>query len=1420
MRITNISEPTSLTWIESFTPTVVIPLLTRQNTLFKTRTLLDSGTEANWIARDVLRQVQHVKLGKVKVTVYHFGGTQEKEYDYVQIYLPKFTKTSTQDEDTTQLISIECMVTEEYFYHKIIEGVKEFFQNLDEISSEEYEQISDPADEDVDHARTSLSTGLILSDATKSLIWQENKNQKVLKKHRMFLQPTIYGWAVSGKIPEHLLSNIKEIGTACSIPRVAKGLKAHRTSCRLTGSRVTISPDYQQDDLEDMVKVMWDQEVAFGVSQNETSPEDDMARNIVLQDIRFDEENKQFVTPLPFNGKEEFLHPNHYQAGVRVRIQHTKMLRDEEYMKGGTAAFQKMVDYKAVEKVGPRANPPEGIVCYLPWRFVVNRENKTTTFRMVMDASARPSGRDLSLNQCLLQGPNTVINLAACIIRFMLGKCRTVADFEKAFLMIQILEKHRDALRFYWFKDPADLNSDLIVYRFRVVLFGSISSPFLLAVVLEKIIMDDISDKAVQETLLKNIYVDNVCVASDSAEFLERVYDSVEVFKSRGFRLRKWNTNCPQLLERAKADNLHDDTSVISVLGLMWDVTSDSFGFKGVVWDGKNTKRSALRTNNGVFDPLGRFLPITMQGRRFISKLWETGYKWDRDFSSSEEMSSEYQNVRTQIDLIVQHRFPVQLRISPNAQLHAFADASTTAYGAIAFVVIPRGEEFPCGYVKQVLARGKLTPPKSRHTVNDTVPRWELLSIVTASQIVKFLHDNVPLLRALRVIIWNDSRPALGWCSSKDIKTAYVLRRVKTIRDNVLTVHTSQMAEIRHVPTGDNPADVSTRAITAKELMECEKWWAGPHWIVDENQWPVVEQEYSLDPPLISTINISPTNPVGKKELELGRESWLNTIFKGKKLFQGLRLLANLVRFINRCKKIRLSKIIELEEAKLVAIKAMQRECFPVEIMTLYEGKKVKSGRCRLFQLQLDPEGIVRCMARVTFNLPDAGEVAPILVDATNPYLQAWLKDQHLVLNCMGKAAMKNMVRAKVHGPFLAREVSKIVKSCLKCAKARATPYHYPAQPALPKARLMAEKPFKNVGVDYCGPFTVRGEECKEKVWVCIFTCMVTRGVYLVMVENCEARTFLDALYQLSYRRNCPTFLLSDNATYFVGTKTYLEKMAENRDVKGSLEDLGITWKFTSPYSPWQGGIYERLVGVFKKELLKLCQGFTFTKYDFQQCLYQIEGIMNSRPLQLDHEEEAITPAHFTGGEIPFARIFSFMDKEKQYEEMLRAQNKLAHIYAESREKLKMFWVALWDQYLSNLRFTKDSTGNRFRKIPKIGDVCIIWNDTDPRSRWKKGLITDLIKSDDGMIRKARVRIQSSTKKHEIITRSVNHLYHVEVNDKGFVDMYNKLREEANQDQQHDEKIDKRKKEAIRERSQRGAAIAAKEKIRDIALSE
>ena len=63
---------------------------------------------------------------------------------------------------------------------------------------------------------------------------------------------------------------------------------------------------------------------------------------------------------------------------------------------------------------------------------------------------------------------------------FRLGTIAVTADIKQAFLQNLVDKKDQNFLRFLWYDDVFSDNPDILVYRFTRVIFGIISSPFLL----------------------------------------------------------------------------------------------------------------------------------------------------------------------------------------------------------------------------------------------------------------------------------------------------------------------------------------------------------------------------------------------------------------------------------------------------------------------------------------------------------------------------------------------------------------------------------------------------------------------------------------------------------------------------------------------------------------------------------------------------------------------------------------------------------------------------------------------------------------------------------------------------------------------------------------------------------------------------
>ena len=116
---------------------------------------------------------------------------------------------------------------------------------------------------------------------------------------------------------------------------------------------------------------------------------------------------------------------------------------------------------------------------YLPHHAIIRQDRETTKLRVVCDASAKYQGVP-SLNNCLYSGSNFKQCILDILQWFHTHKIAITANVEKAFLMISISEKDRDALGFLWVDNINKDTPEVCKFRFPRVVFGVMLSPFLL----------------------------------------------------------------------------------------------------------------------------------------------------------------------------------------------------------------------------------------------------------------------------------------------------------------------------------------------------------------------------------------------------------------------------------------------------------------------------------------------------------------------------------------------------------------------------------------------------------------------------------------------------------------------------------------------------------------------------------------------------------------------------------------------------------------------------------------------------------------------------------------------------------------------------------------------------------------------------
>ena len=1272
-----------------------------------------------------------------RLTIGTLNGSVRRKCQMVQVYFRTHT-----------LIPIECFVLDDFVEHIMVRGIKNYLRKKTNLREDIIKNVVEPEEQDVDHAHLSKGTALVLSNAATTLLCPRESTKINLQEHRLILEPTIFGTAISGEIPVDLRSSSRVVQALCTTPKV------HEKQGIVNDHHTDIHSElgYQREVLEDEIKFLWDKET-LGIFIHEVHDDDAIATRR-LEESMVQLQSGQFEVKLPFNGKLPLLKTNRQLAVARTYRQLTEMSNKKLYKDLAVKAMKELIEDDYVERVTEDLVDGK-YVHFLAWRGIMKSDSATTKLRIVMDASAKPSASDVSLNQCLYQGPNLILNLAKCLMRFMINKYRCVADIEKAFLRIIIALEDRDVLRFFWPVDPGNPNSKLLEYRWKAVLFGSISSPFILASVLKKLITDASASEYSKQALLNGIYVDNLFHSDNDEDRLVEFFHEARSIMTRGrFNLREWGSNSNKVRQQANLSKVLVTNDKIGALGLWWSQLEDKFSFKiNFEWNQKHTKRSVLSFTNGIFDPLNWLCPLHIQNRIFIKTLWGKKYLWDATFQKEQPLVDRWKYLRDQCFEAVGLELDLDIQIIDTTQVHVFADASTQAYGAVLYLVNPKSPSLPNGKVTLLKAQGKIVP-LNKLPQEDTMPRWELASILVASNVTTFTLDAVSQLQNKELYIWNDSKAALSWCTQVDIKDTYVHNRVRNIRERCPS------ATIKYVPSAENPADIITREITAKDLHACKLWWNGPDWIVDRKLWPTTEENYNLHPPTVLHHN----NVVVANQGNSSRQDMMPLhLFSDHRFNKSLRMLAWLMRWRSIKKGTRkyfddyITKD-EMIEAKTKCIQIMQQHAFKDQLEALKNKKQIKHGKYAKLRLFLDENGVIRCQSRVQFTLTKDNRNAPVLMDMTNRFTEAYIKNIHVSNNCANHNFTINVIRQEAYGFKLSVYIKSIISKCRICSRYRAHPYRYPQQPVLPLQRAMRDRPFAATGVDYAGPFTVKQGESDIKVWLCLFTCLMSRAVYLVIVEDLRSTTFLSALKELSARRSQPKMLLSDNATTFVHASKILTYIATQADVKNQLTNLGIDWKFSPAKASWQGGVFEALIRLVKSQMYIMLGNGLFTLLDFRNFIISIEALLNNRPLCRASEQEIITPNHILNGSGAVEGV-SLSDpiSEKVLEDVLRARRQLPEIYGQLQERQDKFWEALQTQYLETLKFTKDKMGNNFVTRAKVGDVCLIYSDK-PRLKWKMAVILQLIESKDGQHRQAVIKTENGT-----TTRSLNHLYSMEL---------------------------------------------------------
>ena len=1063
-----------------------------------------------------------------------------------------------------------------------------------------------------------------------------------------------------------------------------------------------IGADVSPTDIEEVleeetlpVHKLWDLDT-IGIDANKPSPEELECTRLFKDEIQY--QDGQYWVGLPWKANPPELRSGYAGAKHQLR-QLKKRLGNKE--KGMLQMYDKLIREQESSGFIERVNTPiysKGH--YLP-HHAVWRESKTTPMRIVFNCSYKPSKDSPSLNDCLYTGPSLTEKLADILIGFRQKEYAYTADISKAFLRIGLLEKDREYTKFLWFEDPDREDSPLITYRFKSVLFGSCSSPFLLCGTLQHHF-----EKAGLDSLSKTFYMDNLQGVTSSTHNLKQIYSVAnKECKSANLPLQSWNSNSPELNRIIEEDYPgYTRPNEQKMLGLLWDTNEDNLSIVVPSYGHSIlSKRTLLSLTSRLFDPLGWLAPLTIKGKILIQDAWAEKLDWDVPLG--EQYQIEWSALKEELEQVDRLQIPRRIDSGEgDANLHIFCDAAKRAYGAVAYYVNDNESHL-------IMSKARVAPLKTR-----SLPQMELTAIELGVKLAKYLQTVIKGIK--QAFIWTDSEICLYWIAREKCTIPYVQNRVKTI--NSLS---SETTRFMHVPSGDNPADLLSRGLSLAQFKSDSKWFNGPQWILCSDNWPSQKpyQEPAEDPIQVKAIQVDAKEPL----IEVER-------------FSKLERLVNALSLIKRFMKTDKDLLTQV-------IKDEQRKCVPPVLDDLQTGHR-KLKLTKDLGLHLDGQGVIRCRGRITEADVPLATKQPILLPRNSHLTKLIVENSHKLTLHAGVGDTLAHIRQRYWIPRGRQTVKSILKDCIHCKRYDRGMMQYPGPPVLPADRVAEGRPFEVCGVDYTGAITLTGDGVSSKHYICLFTCAKIRAIHLEVVDDLTSEGFINAFRRFAARRSCPRKIISDNGTNFVGAEPLLREIFEHPDVKTMLKVRNCTWHFVTPRAPWQNGFTERLIGVVKGSLRKTLHKSRINADELRTVITEIESRVNNRPLTyIDSSNvtiEPITPSHLLYGyrleTIPQVNL------EDQVEdpdvETSSTRKDLIKSYNNMKKRLDA-WDRHWcNDYLLSLRERSYGGSPAVNYQPvKIGDVVLLRGD-QPRSSWPLGKIIETYPDAEGVIRSVKVR--------------------------------------------------------------------------------
>ena len=844
-------------------------------------------------------------------------------------------------------------------------------------------------------------------------------------------------------------------------------------------------------------------------------------------------------------------------------------------------------------------------------------------------------------------------------------------------------------------------------------------------------------------------YVDNLFFELDTVdELMKAMTKAISLFDSASMPLREWA--CNSIVMNGKFQEMGIFTkseNKIKTLGYTWNFNADVLTLSQVKFEtDKVCKRSMFSDFCSVYDPMGLITPVSIQAKVVAQSCWSLGIHWDPLVPEDIKIKwvAAVQDLKAALEL--QHPRFIGMPLGDNVALHLFADAGEKSLGTVAYLV---NGDSTCMFT----SKAKVCPLKFE---SFTIPRKELVAISVAARLAKFIIMSVEgLLSFSSVVLWSDSSNALTWTlSGVSHEQIFIRNRV----DEINKIRDMFNMKLCYILTDNNPADCLTKHIPG--ALSSDLWLKGPKILRNSAEW----SQYSPPKGKVDEVPVFVGNVTQSYSLKVGNVSEMQTWNE--------LLIATATSVLLKDEEELCAK--HMDQAEFMWFKELQSVHFSQEKQFLFqldghatkdsytkrimrEKKLMAPPLCINLNLFLDTKGIIRLYTSLGKCKHLSYDTKfPILLPRNDHVSKLLVRNYHVIDGHAGIGQTLSSVRTRFWIPKLGQMVPQIIKSCANCKIYFSQKYHVPSSPPLPEFRVSDVDPFKFIGVDMTGHYFVKVGTETVKRFIILFACCFSRAIHVEIAEDASAEAFARCFLRFVARRGSPKLLVSDNGSNLVHFSKDLLSISNASFTKDLLIKERVEWQFIPVRAAFMGGMYERLIGIFKTVIKRSIGQSLLTLDEFSTVCAYAEASCNDRPLYYVSRQDTGT-FPLTPNMLIFGRnlrqcsvdcsVSDLADPDYEFGQPGHL-NKACKRLKSTLIHFRKIWV---NEYLVSLRErdqmrNKGSPSTKYMLVPSVGDVVVF----DSGSLLKVGKIKELIPSEDKEIRKVKVESEGHESIHAV----------------------------------------------------------------------